>query len=100
MSTGTPAGPGPVVPERRVDPSIAEAVERPTRAMRALSLRAFPELEVSSEEEPTPIDSVRVQRRREAEATRAVALRWARAERAARQGSTATGRLRSCRVAG
>ncbi|MFF3733401.1 hypothetical protein ACFYXM_24560 [Streptomyces sp. NPDC002476] len=82
-----------------MDPSIAEAAERQTRAMRVLSLRAFPELEVSSEEGPTSIDSVRVQRRREAEATRAVALRRARAERAARQGSTATGQLRGVAAA-
>ncbi|MFE2046416.1 DUF721 domain-containing protein [Streptomyces sp. NPDC059477] len=31
-----------VVPPNRVDPSIAEAVERQTAAMRALSLQAFP----------------------------------------------------------
>jgi hypothetical protein len=81
-----------VAPARRVDPGIAEAVERQTRAMRELSRRAFPE-PVSSEEQPAPLDAVRVQRRRESEATRALAVRRARAERAARQDSTAAGHL-------
>ncbi|MFE6288225.1 DUF721 domain-containing protein [Streptomyces sp. NPDC057877] len=80
-----------VAPARRVDPGIAEAVERQTRAMRELSRRAFPEPEVSSEAQPAPIEAGRIQRRREAEATRALALRRARTERAARQDSTAAG---------
>lgn len=80
-----------VAPARRVDPGIAEAVERQTRAMRELSRRAFPEPEVSSEAPPAPIEAVRIQRRREAEATRTLALRRARTERAARQDSTAAG---------
>lgn len=84
-----------VAPARRVDSGIAEAVERQTRAMRALNRRAFPGPEVSSEERLAPLDTVRVQRRREAEATRALALRRARAERAARQDSTAAGQLES-----
>ncbi|MFM9681704.1 DciA family protein [Streptomyces brasiliscabiei] len=78
-----------VAPERRVDPGIAEAVERQTRAMRELSRRAFPESETSSDDQPAPIEAARIQRRRESEATRALALRRARAERAARQDGTA-----------
>jgi hypothetical protein len=73
-----------VAPARRVDPGIAEAVERQTRAMRELSRRAFPEPEVSSQEQPAPIEVVRIQRRREANATHAAALRRARAEREGR----------------
>lgn len=88
-----------VAPPSRVDPSIAEAVERQTAAMRELSLRAFPEPEVSSEDQPTPIEAARVQRRREAEAARALALRRARAERAARKDSTAAGQLKAAAVA-
>ncbi|WP_432095652.1 hypothetical protein [Streptomyces sp. bgisy100] len=71
-----------VVPPSRIYPSIAEAAERQTKAMRALRLRAFPESEVSSEDQPAPIEAARVQRRRGAEVTRALALRRARAERA------------------
>jgi hypothetical protein len=37
-----------VAPPRRVDPAIAEAVERQTAAMRALSAQAFPETEAGS----------------------------------------------------
>ncbi|MFJ3310784.1 hypothetical protein ACIPSA_49190 [Streptomyces sp. NPDC086549] len=73
-----------VAPARRVDPGIAKAVERQTRAMRELSRRAFPHPETSSQEQPAPIEQARLQRRREAESTRALALRRARAERAAR----------------
>lgn len=76
-------------PPGRVDPGIAEAVEPQTRAMRELSRRAFPEPEVSSDDQPAPIEAGRFLRRREAEATRALALRRARAERAARQAGTA-----------
>jgi hypothetical protein len=71
-------------PARRVDPGIAEAVERQTRAMRELSRRAFPEPEASSQEQPAPIQVARIQRRREADATHAAALRRARAEREGR----------------
>jgi hypothetical protein len=78
-----------VAPAQRLDPGIAEAVERQTRAMRELSRRAFPELEVSSDDQPAPIEAARVQRRREAEATRAAALRRARAERARQSGTAA-----------
>ncbi|WP_308402691.1 DciA family protein [Streptomyces sp. AC550_RSS872] len=72
----------------RVDPYIAEAVERQTQAMRELSARAFPEPESAPGGEPASIAAARVQRRRESEATRALALRRARAERAARQDGT------------
>ncbi|WP_051866191.1 DUF721 domain-containing protein [Streptomyces griseus] len=80
-----------VAPARRVDQGIAQAVERQNRAMRELSRRAFPEPEVSSDDQPAPIEAGRIQRRREAEATRTLALRRARTERAARQNSTAAG---------
>lgn len=88
-----------VAPARRVDEGIAQAVERQTRAMRELSRRAFPEPEVSSDDQPAPIEAGRVQRRREAEATRALAVRRSRAERAARKGSTAAGQLEDAAVA-
>ncbi|MFB7552583.1 DciA family protein [Streptomyces sp. NPDC056154] len=75
-----------VTPAQRLDPGITEAVERQTRAMRELGRRAFPEPEVAAEDAPAPIDAARLQRRREAAATEAAALRRARAERAQRSG--------------
>nr|BAK19823.1 putative TRA3 protein [Streptomyces rochei] len=72
-----------VAPPRRVDPAIAEAVERQTAAMRALSARAFPEIDVP-DEQPAPIEAARAQRRRQAAAAEAAALRRARAEKAGR----------------
>ncbi|WP_369394781.1 hypothetical protein AB5J72_50295 [Streptomyces sp. CG1] len=72
----------------RIDPSIAEAVERQTRAMCQLSRRAFPESETPSADQPAPIEAARLQRRRESEVARILALRRARAERAARQAGT------------
>ncbi|MEU9402791.1 DciA family protein [Streptomyces sp. NPDC048242] len=72
-----------VAPPRRVDPAIADAVTRQTAAMRALSARAFPETDVP-DEQPAPIEAARAQRRRQAAATEAAALRRARAEKAGR----------------
>ncbi|WP_041822803.1 DciA family protein [Streptomyces davaonensis] len=72
----------------RGDPYIAEAVERQTKAMHEFRARAFPEPESAPDGEPAQIAAARVQRRRESEATRALALRRARAERAARQDGT------------
>ncbi|MGW6706863.1 DciA family protein [Streptomyces sp. NPDC054956] len=69
-------------PPRRVDPGIAEAVERQSAVMRELSRRAFPEPDVAADDAPAPIDQARAQRRRQAAATEAAALRRARAERA------------------
>ncbi|MFK0112490.1 hypothetical protein [Streptomyces sp. NPDC091217] len=77
-----------VVSPSRIDPSIAQAVERQTRAMRQLSQLTFPESETPADDRPTPIEAARLQRRRESEATRALALRRARAERAVRQAGT------------
>ncbi|MFF4534230.1 DciA family protein [Streptomyces sp. NPDC001407] len=76
-----------VAPARRVDPGIAAAVERQTAAMRELSRRAFPDAEPA--DVPAPLEAVRLQRRRQAAATEAAALRRARAERAARRSGTA-----------
>ncbi|MFE2609463.1 DciA family protein [Streptomyces mirabilis] len=73
----------------RVDPGIAEAVERQNRAMRELSRRAFPETDIVPADAPAPIGQARTQRRREADASHAAALRRARAERAAREAGTA-----------
>ncbi|MFF3967882.1 DciA family protein [Streptomyces griseorubiginosus] len=73
-----------VAPARRVDSGIAEAVERQTRAIRALSQRAFLEPEASSADQLAPIEAARIQRRLEAESTHALALRRARADRAQR----------------
>jgi hypothetical protein len=61
-------------PARRVDPGIARAVERQSRAMRELSARAFPKAEAGSGDQPAPIEVACVQRRREADATSAAAL--------------------------
>lgn len=71
-------------PPSRVDPGIAEAVERQTAAMRELSRRAFPDPDVAADDAPAPIEQARLQRRRQAAATEAAALRRARAEKAGR----------------
>ncbi|WP_127353779.1 DciA family protein [Actinacidiphila soli] len=76
-------------PPRRVDQGIAEAAERQNRAMRELSRRAFPEPEVAPDDAPAPIEAARAQRRRQAAATEAAALRRARAERAQQSGAVA-----------
>ncbi|MGW2706894.1 DciA family protein [Streptomyces sp. NPDC001340] len=76
-------------PEQYVDAAIAEAADRQTRALRELSARAFPE-PAASDDQPAPIEAARVQRRREAEAAHALALRRARAERAQRSGGAGT----------
>lgn len=73
-----------VTPVRRVDPGLEEAVERQTRAMRELSRRAFPECNTAAGGAPALVDQIPVQRRRQAAATEAAALRRARQERAAR----------------
>ncbi|MFE2498834.1 DciA family protein [Streptomyces scopuliridis] len=78
-----------LVPPGRIDPSIAEAVERQSRAMRALSLQAFPEPEAAVDDQPAPIEQTRIERRRQADISHAAALRRARAERAARTAGTA-----------
>ncbi|MFG3133491.1 DciA family protein [Streptomyces tendae] len=75
----------------RVNPGIAEAVERQTAAMRKLSRRAFPEPDVVPDDVPTSIEHVGLERRRQAAATEAAALRRARAERVARKGQAADG---------
>ncbi|MFD3719871.1 DUF721 domain-containing protein [Streptomyces sp. NPDC058674] len=71
----------------RVDPHIAEAVERQNRAMRELSSRAFPKPEEVADEQPAPIDSAPLRRRREFVATEAAAVLRARAERARQAGA-------------
>ncbi|MFD5033369.1 hypothetical protein ACFVWX_03950 [Streptomyces sp. NPDC058220] len=71
-----------VAPAQQLDPGITEAVERQTRAMRELSRRAFPEPPAVPDDAPAPLDQARVQRRRQAAATEAAALRRARQERA------------------
>jgi predicted nucleic acid-binding Zn ribbon protein len=78
-----------VAAPRRVDPGIAEAVERQNRAMRELSRRAFPETDVVSDDPPAPIEQARTERRRQADVSHAAALRRARAERAAGETGTA-----------
>ncbi|MCX5355612.1 DciA family protein [Streptomyces mirabilis] len=70
--------------ERYVDAAIAQAVERQTRSMRELSAGAFPAAEADADDQPAPIEAARTQRRREADATRALALGRARAERVQR----------------
>nr|WP_237532920.1 DciA family protein [Streptomyces sp. SID8352] len=75
-------------PPSRVDPHIAEAVERQTAAMRELR-RAFPEPDDVTEDALAPIEQACARRRRQAAATEAAALRRARAERAAREAGMA-----------
>ncbi|MFD4577275.1 DUF721 domain-containing protein [Streptomyces sp. NPDC058417] len=75
-------------PPSRVDPGIAEAVERQTAAMRELSRRAFPEPDIVPDDAPASIEVSRARRRRQAAATEAAALRRARQERAARGSGT------------
>ncbi|WP_439794860.1 hypothetical protein [Streptomyces agglomeratus] len=77
-------------PPSRVDPGIAAAVERQTKAMRELSRRAFPEPDVVADDAPAPIEQARAQRRRQATATETAALRRARQERSAREAGTPT----------
>ncbi|MFH9663585.1 hypothetical protein ACH4NF_35495 [Streptomyces sp. NPDC017248] len=67
------------------DLGIAEAVERQTAAMRELSHQAFPEPDVVPDDAPAPIEQARAQRRRQAAATEAAALRRARAEKVGSQ---------------
>lgn len=76
-------------PPSRVDPGIAEAVERQNRAMRELSRRASPDPDILPDDAPALIEQARAQRRRQAAATEAAALRRARQERAAREAGTA-----------
>ncbi|MGW5816502.1 DUF721 domain-containing protein [Streptomyces noursei] len=76
-------------PPSRVDPGIAEAVERQTRAMRELSRRAFSEPDVLADDAPAPIEQARTERRHQSDASHAAALRRARTERAAREAGTA-----------
>lgn len=75
-------------PDRHVDSAIAEAIESQTRALRELSRRAFPDPDPG--DQPSPIEAARAQRRREAAATEAAALRRARAERAQRKAASGT----------
>lgn len=67
-------------PDRHVDPAITEAVEPRARALSELSRRAF--LAPDPGDQPRPIEAARAQRRRQAAATEAAALRGARTERA------------------
>ncbi|MGW6016028.1 DciA family protein [Streptomyces sp. NPDC055210] len=69
-------------PLSQVNPGIAEAVERQTAAMRALSAQVFPETVPA--DQPAPLGAARAQRRKESELTRLAALRRARRERAGR----------------
>lgn len=77
-------------PKQHVDAAIAQAAERQIRALRELSARAFPEAAATSDDQPALIEAVRGQRRHEAAATHALALRRARAERAQRPIETDT----------
>lgn len=85
-----------VVPPSGVRPSIAEAVERQTRA---LSLQAFPESE-SADDQSAPMEQARAERRRQAAVPYAAALRRARVERAARVAGTAAAVPQTARCAG
>ncbi|MEU4955669.1 DciA family protein [Streptomyces lavendulae] len=67
---------------REVALDIAEAAKRQTQVLRELSQRAFPDPQELADEQPAPIDTAVIQRRRAAEAVRLRALHRARAERA------------------
>lgn len=103
LKTGEEASPGyrralaahqAIVPVRRMDPPIAEAVERQTRAMRELSRRAFPGTDVVTDDAPAPIGQARTRRCRQADVSHAAALRRARQERAARAAGRGTPAVR------
>ncbi|MGW3513447.1 DUF721 domain-containing protein [Streptomyces sp. NPDC000994] len=81
-------------PAQRMDPGIAQAVARQNAALRELNRRAFLELDVAPEDAPAPIEAARAQRRRQAAATEAAALRRARQERAARASGRETSAVR------
>ncbi|MFD5814763.1 DciA family protein [Streptomyces sp. NPDC127038] len=68
-------------PPSRMDPHITAAVERQTAAMRELSRRAFPEPDAVQDAASAPIEQALTERRRQAAATEAAALRRARVER-------------------
>ncbi|MEU1458067.1 hypothetical protein [Streptomyces avermitilis] len=78
-----------------MDPAIAQAVERQTAAMRALSRRAFPEPDTVADDAPALIEQVRAQRRCQAAATVAAALRRARAAKAGLQPRSVEGASRA-----
>jgi hypothetical protein len=69
----------------RVDPGTAAAIERQTASMRELSRRAFPEPVTMPGDGAAAIEAPREERRRQAAATEAAALRRARAEKAGHQ---------------
>ncbi|WP_234332278.1 hypothetical protein [Streptomyces sp. NRRL F-5650] len=69
---------------QRVSSDVTEAIERQHRAMRELSRRAFPEPDAAPDDAPASMNDARLQRRRQAAATEAAALRRARAEKAGR----------------
>ncbi|MEV5141778.1 DUF721 domain-containing protein [Streptomyces syringium] len=73
-------------PDSRVNPPIAQAVERQNRALREQSRLAFPETVTTLDGHPTSIEATGVRHRRETDSAHVLALRRARAERAARQG--------------
>lgn len=73
-----------------MNPSIAEAVERQTAAMRELSRRAFSESDVVPDDAPAPIEQAGTERRRQADVSHAAAVRRARGVRATRQAGTGT----------
>ncbi|MEU0271876.1 hypothetical protein [Streptomyces sp. NPDC006307] len=60
-------------------------MERQTAALRALALRAFPEVDDIPDDAPARIEQARAQRRRQTAATETAALRRARVEKADRQ---------------
>ncbi|MFC9131875.1 DciA family protein [Streptomyces sp. NPDC057099] len=78
-------------PPSRMDPHIAQAVERQTTAMRELSRRAFLEPDAVPDTTPTPIEQARTECRRQADVSHAAALRRARQERAARARTATVG---------
>lgn len=76
------------VPRRReMAQDTAQAAARQVSVLRELSQWAFPDPEEVADEQPTPIDSAVLQRRREFAATETAALHRARAERAQRSGA-------------
>ncbi|MCX5097480.1 hypothetical protein OOK36_54465 [Streptomyces sp. NBC_00365] len=77
-------------PPHREDPAIAEAVERQTRALRALRERAFgDEQRAVAAAGATPVEDAQAERRRTAAAGHTMAVRRAREERAKRASASA-----------
>ncbi|MFJ2217788.1 hypothetical protein ACIQVO_36800 [Streptomyces sp. NPDC101062] len=84
-------------PVRTIDPAIATAVERQSRALHAQRARAFPDDLRATGDAPAPIQDTLADRRRQADTFHAQALRRARTEQARQPGAAPSVRSDSLR---